>query len=88
MLNPEDCLAGGFADGEYLEVYNHRGSCLLRAEADAAVPAGVAVIPGVWWLKDLPAGRNVNNLVGDDLTDMGEGSTFYAYRVNLRRLQP
>jgi len=88
LLNPEDCLARGFADGEYLEVYNHRGSCLLRAEADAAVPPGVAVIPGVWWLKDLLAGRNVNSLVGDDLTDMGEGSTFYAYRVNLRRLQP
>ena len=88
LLNPEDCLAQGFADGEYLEVYNHRGSCLLRAFPDDAVPPGVAVIPGVWWLKDLPAGRNVNSLVGDDLTDMGEGSTFYAYRVNLRRLQP
>jgi anaerobic selenocysteine-containing dehydrogenase len=88
LLNSEDCLAQGFADGEYLEVYNHRGSCLLRAVADDAVPPGVAVIPGVWWLKDLPVGRNVNSLVGDDLTDMGEGSTFYAYRVNLRRLQP
>ncbi len=86
LVYPADCLAKGLADGAWVEMYNHRGSCLVRLVASTAVPPGVVVAPGVWWNYLSPGGRNVNCLIGDDLTDMGEGSTFYGHRVDLKPL--
>jgi anaerobic selenocysteine-containing dehydrogenase len=73
-------------DGTLAEVYNQRGSCLLKVRASSDVPPGVAVAPGVWWCRHSPGGRNINSVIGDDLTDLGEGSTFYDHRVDIRPL--
>ncbi|KKM09348.1 formate dehydrogenase [Clostridiales bacterium PH28_bin88] len=84
LVHPLDCQSKGVEDGEWAEVFNHRGSCLLRVVASEDTPPGVVVAPGVWWNHLSPGGGNVNCLVGDDLTDMGEGSTFYDHRVDIR----
>lgn len=87
LVNPADCRLKRLVDGAWAEVCNHRGSCLLRVVASEDVPAGVVVAPGVWWNQLSPGGRNVNCLVGDDLTDLGEGSTFYDHRVDIRPVE-
>ncbi|SMB90826.1 Anaerobic selenocysteine-containing dehydrogenase [Thermanaeromonas toyohensis ToBE] len=85
LVNPGDCRKKGLINGGWAEVYNHYGSCFLKVVETEDVPPGIVVAPGVWWLKDSPGKRNVNTLVGDELTDLGEGSTFYGFRVDLRR---
>ncbi|HHX50623.1 MAG TPA: hypothetical protein GX711_04220, partial [Clostridia bacterium] len=84
LVNPLDCRELGLSPGEMVEAYNHRGSCLFYLEESHDLPRGLVAAPGVWWAYLSPGGRNVNCLMGDDLTDLGEGSTFYDHRVNLR----
>ncbi len=84
LMNPLDCRDMGFFPGQMVEAYNHRGSCLFYLEESDDLPRGLVAAPGVWWAYLSPGGRNVNCLVGDDLTDLGGGSTFYDHRVNLR----
>lgn len=86
LLNPDDCRKKGLVEGALAEVYNQRGSCLLKVRASSAVPPGIAVVPGVWWCQHSPGCRNINSVVGDDLTDLGGGSTFYGHRVDIRPL--
>ncbi|MGI6286232.1 molybdopterin oxidoreductase family protein [Neomoorella humiferrea] len=86
LVNPDDCRKKGLVDGTLAEVYNQRGSCLLKVRASSDVPPGVAVAPGVWWCRHSPGGRNINSVIGDDLTDLGGGSTFYDHRVDIRPL--
>jgi hypothetical protein len=45
----------------------------------------VVVAEGVWWLAFAPGNRSVNALTSQRLTDLGEGSTFYDNRVDVRR---
>ncbi|MDN5344476.1 MAG: hypothetical protein PWQ18_587 [Clostridia bacterium] len=86
ILNPADCQFKGLTEGALAEVFNERGSCLLRVKESHDVPRGIAVAPGVWWCQHSPGGRNINSVVGDTLTDLGGGSTFYDHRVEIRPL--
>jgi len=86
LLNPEDCQQKGLVEGALAAVYNQRGCCLLRVKMSKDVPAGIAVAPGVWWRQHSPGGGNINSVVGDELADLGGGSTFYDHRVAIRPL--
>jgi len=86
LLNPEDCRQKGLVEGKLAEVYNQRGCCLLKVRASSDVPPGIAVAPGVWWRQHSPGGGNINSVVGDELADLGGGSTFYDHRVAIRPL--
>ncbi|BCV21374.1 molybdopterin oxidoreductase family protein [Moorella sp. Hama-1] len=86
LVNPDDCRQRGLVEGALAEVYNQRGSCLLKVQASSEVPPGVVVALGVWWYQHSPGGRNINSVIGDDLTDLGGGSTFYDHRVAIRPL--
>jgi anaerobic selenocysteine-containing dehydrogenase len=85
-LNFSDASARGIRTTDQVRVYNDRGSCVLRAEVDESVQAGVVCAPSVRWGKRAPDRRNVNALVSNRLTDAGGGPVFYSCLVQVERI--
>ncbi|HYU18645.1 MAG TPA: molybdopterin oxidoreductase family protein [Chloroflexota bacterium] len=88
QLNPRDASARGVSEGDWVEVFNERGSCRLLARVGDTVPPGVAVSEVVHWQKHSPNGRNVNWTTPDYLTDLGDNSTYHTNLVQVRRAPP
>ena len=86
-LHPDDAAARGVSDADWVEVFNDRGSCRLRACVAPTVPPGVAVSEVVHWQKLGPGGRNVNWTTPDYLTDLGDNSTYHTNLVEVRRCE-
>ncbi|MCL4402850.1 MAG: molybdopterin oxidoreductase, partial [Acidobacteria bacterium] len=84
-LHQDDAAARGIASGGPVRVFNDRGSCLLRAQVDESVPAGVVCAPSVRWGRSAPDRRNVNVLTSERLTDAGGGPTFYSCLVEVEK---
>lgn len=83
-LHPRDAERRGIADGQVVMVQNDRGHFQARARIREGIREGVAWVPGVWWAKLSPDGRNVNAVTSQKLTDMGAGPTFYDCQVEIR----
>ncbi len=83
-LHSSDAAARGLASGDPVEVFNARGSLVLRAQIGNQVPAGV-VAATLDWNKLSARGANVNALTSETLTDLGGGATFYSTLVEVRR---
>jgi anaerobic selenocysteine-containing dehydrogenase len=84
-VHAADAAARGIVTGDQVRVYNDRGSCLLRAEVDRTVAAGVVAAPSVRWGKKAPDRHNVNFLTPDRLTDLGGGPAFYNCLVEMEK---
>jgi anaerobic selenocysteine-containing dehydrogenase len=84
-MHPDDAAARGVAEGDYVRVFNERGSYRLRARINGKPRRGVVVAPSVWWKKYSPDGRNANNLTSQRTADLGGGATFYDCRVQVER---
>jgi len=80
-INPLDAQERGILDGQWLRVWNQRGTVRLKAVVSDNVKPGVAWSPSLWWQRDSPDNRNVNALTSARLTDMGGGSTFHSNLV-------
>ena len=65
--------------------FNDRGEARFWARVGETVAPGVAAHSSLWWLRDSPAGRNVNALTSDRLSDMGGGATFHDNLVEVER---
>ena len=76
-LHPDDAAPRSIVDGARVRAFNDRGEFEATAVVTECARRGVVVGPGVWWHKNTPAGRNVNAVTGQALTDMGNGPTFY-----------
>jgi anaerobic selenocysteine-containing dehydrogenase len=85
-LHPEDAEARGIRSSDQVRVRNGRGSCILLARVDTSVPRGVASAPAVRWARRSPAGRNINAVTSNRLTDKGGGPTFYSCLVEVERI--
>lgn len=85
-MHPADAAGRGIADSDPVRVFNDRGSCVLQARVDGAVPPGVVSAPSVRWGKRAPDQRNVNALTSEILTDAGGGPTFYSCLVEVERI--
>ena len=85
IIHPEDARAREVSDGETVRVWNDRGECLLVAKVSTRVKPGVAVALSIWWNKLSPGGRNVNQTVSQELTDIGAGATFYDNLVEVSK---
>ncbi len=83
-LHPRDAAARGVSEGQMVCVFNDRGSFLARAHVSDAARPGLVVGLSIWWAKMCPGGRNANAVTGQELTDMGEGATFYDVLVEVR----
>ncbi|HEX3848079.1 MAG TPA: molybdopterin oxidoreductase family protein [Steroidobacteraceae bacterium] len=77
-IHPLDAEARGVAAGDYVRVFNDRGSLELRARVTERARPGVVVGLSVWWKKLTRDGKNANELTnGEVITDIGRGPTFY-----------
>jgi anaerobic selenocysteine-containing dehydrogenase len=85
FLHTVDAAARGIADGDSVRVYNDRGSCILTADVNGAVPPGVVRAPSVRWPKKSPMGSGINVLTSQRLTDLGGGPTFYSCLVQVEK---
>ena len=83
-LHPRDAAARGIAEGQMVRAFNDRGSFLARAHVSDAARPGLVVGLSIWWAKMCPGGRNANAVTSQELTDMGEGATFYDVLVEVQ----
>ncbi len=86
LMHGSDAGPLGIQTGDQVRVYNDRGSCVLLAQVDDSVAAGVVCAPSVRWGKRAPGKRNVNALTSERLTDAGGGPTFYSCLVQVERI--
>lgn len=84
-MHAEDAAARAIRDGEYVRVFNARGSLRLRARVNGKPRRGVVVATSVWWKKHSPDGGNANNLTAQRIADLGGGATFYDCLVQVER---
>jgi anaerobic selenocysteine-containing dehydrogenase len=86
-IHPDDAAKRGIAAGNYVRVFNDRGSMELRARVTDRARRGVVVGLSVWWKKLARDGKNANELTSSDtLTDMGRAPTFYDCLVQVEAL--
>lgn len=72
-----DARQRGIADGDWVRVFNDRGSVLARARVSDRVAAGTVSMPSGWWASLSPGGAGVNSLTADGLSDWGGGGDFH-----------
>lgn len=87
LLHPDDARARGIHGGDWVRVFNDRGSCLLRAAVNGEQAPGVVVARAIRWNRKAPDRRNVNWLTSDRLTDLGGGAAFYSCLVEVQRCE-
>jgi anaerobic selenocysteine-containing dehydrogenase len=85
LLHESDARSRDISTGDRVRIYNDRGSCLLTADVNGSVRAGVVWAPATRWNKLSPDHRNVNVLTSDRLTDIGGGATFYSCLVEVEK---
>lgn len=83
QIHPDDATVYGVQDGDRVRVWNERGEVELTAQVTVDIIQGTVLAPGIWWAKFSPDGRNVNQLTGQDETDMGASACFYDTRVSV-----
>lgn len=87
-IHPQDAAERGIAEGEWVRVFNARGSIELRARITSDARPGVVVALSIWWKKLGRDGKNVNELSHQRLTDIGRAPSFYDCLVEVDRLRP
>jgi anaerobic selenocysteine-containing dehydrogenase len=86
-IHPQDAAARGVSEGDYVRVFNDRGSMELRARVTDRARRGVVVALSVWWKKLARDGKNANELTSSDtLTDLGRAPVFYDCLVEVEAL--
>jgi anaerobic selenocysteine-containing dehydrogenase len=76
-IHPLDAAGRGIADGQWVRVFNDRGSFRAKARVGETVKRGVVVAQSIWWNKYSPDGANCNATTSSRLTDLGGGATFF-----------
>ena len=84
QMSPADAERKGLRDGHPVVAFNELGEVGFALYVTPAVPQGVVVVEGVWWLDQAAGPRSVNALTSQRLTDQGGGSTFYDNTVDVR----
>ena len=86
MIHPVDAAARGIADGDWVELANHRGAVRLRARLFDGVRRGVLIAESIWPNRFHPRGRGINTLVGADQVAPFGGAAVHDIRVALTRV--
>lgn len=86
-IHPEDAVARGVADGDWVEVANDRGSFRARAKLGDTVSPGSVFCPTVWWSQHSPDGRGANWTTNDELADYAGGATFHGNLIQITRVE-
>ena len=76
-IHAVDAAVRGIASGSVVRVFNARGDYRCKVEISHRARQGVVIGLGIWWRKLGLDGKNVNELTGQRLTDLGRAPTFY-----------
>jgi anaerobic selenocysteine-containing dehydrogenase len=86
-LNPADAKGRGLVSGDWVQVFNDRGSVRLQVQVgDWSLP-GVAISPSIWWSRFMPDGVGINVLTTDRPADFGGGASFHTNLVQVARAE-
>jgi molybdopterin guanine dinucleotide-containing S/N-oxide reductase-like protein len=84
-MHPVDAAARAVSEGDHVKIFNDRGAIELTALLNDRLPEGV-VAARLDWAKLHPQGENVNVLTSEQLTDIGQGATFYSTLVEVAKI--
>jgi anaerobic selenocysteine-containing dehydrogenase len=87
VLHPDDAAARGLKDGQYVRLYNDRGSAGLTLHVRDEVQPGVVLVPGQRPDDEATSGT-VNMLCSDAFTDMGAGATYQSTWLDVAAWNP
>jgi anaerobic selenocysteine-containing dehydrogenase len=76
-MHADDARPRGIAAGQWVRVFNDRGSYRARAVVGQSVKPGVVACLGIYWNRDTKDGCNINAVTSTALTDFGGGATFF-----------
>jgi anaerobic selenocysteine-containing dehydrogenase len=80
-----DAAARSLGNGDLVRVFNSRGQYHCKVSVSPRARQGVVNGLGVWWRKLGVHGTNVNEVTGQQLTDMGRAPTFYDCAVEVEK---
>ncbi len=86
QIHPRDAETRAIEPGQWVRVFNERGSFQARAVVGPTVKPGVVVSQGIWWNRYTPDGVNCNTTTSTALTDFGAGATFFDNLVEVAPL--
>ncbi|MFC6489075.1 molybdopterin-containing oxidoreductase family protein [Nitratireductor sp. GCM10026969] len=86
MLHPEDAEELGIAEGDRVEIGNHRGEVVLHAKLFNGVCRGVVIAEGIWPNDAHERGEGINVLTGADAIAPHGGAAFHDMKVWVRPL--
>ncbi len=84
-ISAADAATRRIESGDMVRVFNGRGQYHCKASVSPRARQGVVNGLGVWWRKLGPKGTNVNEVTGQQLTDMGRAPTFYDCAVEVEK---
>jgi anaerobic selenocysteine-containing dehydrogenase len=84
-LSAHDAKARGIADGDTVEVFNHRATLTLPARIGTFVRNGVVAVPFGWHGAAHIDGRTANALTSDTPTSFGGGVAYSDTMVDVRK---
>jgi anaerobic selenocysteine-containing dehydrogenase len=76
-IHPRDAEPRAIVDGQWVRIFNDRGTFQARAIVGETVKPGVVVSQSIWWNRYTPDGVNCNTTTSTALTDFGAGATFF-----------
>jgi anaerobic selenocysteine-containing dehydrogenase len=87
-IHPNDASRRGIQDGQWVRIFNDRGSFKARAIVAETVKPGVVVSQSIWWNRYTPDGVNCNTTTSTALTDFGAAATFFDNLVQVEKAVP
>ena len=76
-IHPLDARERKITDGEWVRVFNDRGSVKIRVRVSDRVRPNVVSMPSGWWASLSPGAASANALTADGLSDWGNGGDFH-----------
>ena len=87
-IHPADATPRRIMDGQWVRIFNDRGSFRARAIVAETVKPGVVVSQSIWWNRYTPDGVNCNTTTSTALTDFGAAATFFDNLVQVETTVP
>lgn len=84
MVNPADCKEKGIADGDYVRLFNDRGTCILRARFNDGIRPGMIVIDH-GWERDQFVDGFYSELIGYNVTPVVANSYYFDALIDMEK---
>jgi anaerobic selenocysteine-containing dehydrogenase len=86
LIHPDDAAELDIADGERIEIGNHRGEVVLHAVLRAGQKRGVAVSEGIFPNASFERGEGINTLIGAEPAAPYGGLAVHDTKIWIRKL--